>query len=175
MKEIRKRNIKRRDEVQGSILIIGVAIIAFLLFLAVPFLFQLSVEKRDTGRSSKYSAALSLAEAGVEKAIWEMNYGDISRWKGDSSLRTLTIPSFLAPEGNMIGDIEIRIREFDGERPVVESTGRVLYTSSLGGSKTARIVLERSTRVVLERSEYGWTCSFPKKQIPTPPIKRSVI
>lgn len=175
MKEIRKRNLKRGDEEQGSILIVGLAIIAFLLFLGVPFLFQLSTEKWEAEKSSKYSAALSLAEAGVEKAVWEMNYGDISSWKGDSSLRTMTISSFKAPEGNAIGDIEIRIRNLDGENPVVESKGRVAYTGSLGGRKTARVVLERSTRMVLERSESGWTCSFPKEKIPATPIERSAI
>ena len=173
MKEIRIK--LRRGQKEGSILIVGMTIISFLLFLAVPFLFQLSPENKVTDKSANYLAALSLAEAGVERAIWEMNHGDISIWKGDSNLRRLTISSIQAPEGNVIGDIEIRVEEPDGENPVVKSTGRVAYTSALGGGKTARIVLERSARVALERSGYSWICSFPERQITAAPVEGSII
>lgn len=173
MKEIRIK--LKRGHKEGSILIIGVALVAFLLFLAVPHLFQLSPENKVTDKSSSYSAALSLAEAGVKRAIWEKNYGDISSWKGDSRLRTLTISSIQDPQGNGIGDIEIRVEEPDGENPVVKATGRVAYTESFRGDKTARVVLERTTRVVLNKSGNNWVCSFPKKQIHTPLKERSTI
>ena len=91
MKEIGKEYLKRKNEEQGFVLIVGMLVMAVLLLLAIPFLYQLSFENKLTNKSYKSSAALSLAEAGVERAIWELNYGDIRTWAGDSSLRTMAI------------------------------------------------------------------------------------
>ncbi len=62
-----------------------------MLGLALPFLFKLTGQFRITERSYKGSAAMNLAEAGVERAIWEMNYGDISTWSGDLLKRSLNL------------------------------------------------------------------------------------
>ena len=142
MKEIGKEYLKRRNEEQGFVLVVGMLVMAVLLLLAVPFLYQLSFENRLTTKSYKSSAALSLAEAGVERAIWELNYGDISTWDGDSSLRTMTISSLQTPDGNVIGDIEIRVENPDGDNPVVSSSGRVALVESRVLYKCARVVLE---------------------------------
>jgi len=141
VKEI-KKDFKRRNEEQGFVLIVGMVVMSFLLLLAIPFLYQLSFENKLTNKSYKSSAALSLAEAGVERAIWELNYGDISTWAGDISLRTMTISSFQTPDGNVIGDIEIRVEDPDGDNPVVSSLGTVALVESRVLSKCARVVLE---------------------------------
>ncbi len=183
--EIRKKKLKRKHEEQGSVLIVGVTTMTLLLFFALPFLFQIStdnkvtdnkvIDNKVTYKIANYSSALSLAEAGVEMALWEMNYGDISNWEGNSKFKTMAISSYKAPEGNVTGDIEIRIEEPGGENPVVKSTGRVAYISSLGGGKTARVVLERTARVELKRDGYSWVCSFPKRQIRAVRAERSII
>ena len=142
MKNIKIRIRLKKGENEGSILIIGVIIMAFLLLLAAPFLLQTSVENRLMDKSYRSSAALSLAEAGIERAIWELNYGDISTWDGDSSLRTMTISSLQASGGNVIGDIEIRVEDPDGDNPVVSSSGRVALVESRVLYKGARVVLE---------------------------------
>lgn len=161
----------RRD---GSILIMGMTALAFLLVFAVPHLFQQSPVNKVTDKSANYSAALSLAEVGVERVIWELNYGDISTWKGDSTLRTLTISSYQAPASEVIGDIEIMVEDPEGENPRVKSTGRVAYSSPLAEGRTARVYLERTSRVGLERSGYDWVCSsFPQKQIPAARVQGS--
>ena len=141
-KSVISRSLKSKDEEQGFVLVVGVIVMAVLLLLAVPFLYQLSFENRLTNKSYKSSAAISLAEAGVERAIWELNYGDISTWDGDSSLRTMTISSFQTPDGNVIGDIEIRVDDLDGDNPVVSSSGRVAFVESRVLYKCARVVLE---------------------------------
>ncbi len=142
MNKMRNKDIKSKHKEQGFTLIIGVIIMAFLLLLAAPFLFQTSFENRLTAKSYKSSVALSLAEAGVERAIWELNYVDISSWSGDSSLRTMTISSLQASGGDVIGDIEIRIEDPDGDNPVVSSSGRVALVESRVLHKCARVVLE---------------------------------
>ncbi len=144
MKEARTKNRKRGNKEQGFILVVSVLIITCLLLPTLPFLFQLSVDLRLTEKSYKAVAAFSLAEAGVERAIWELNYGDISSWSGDESLRTMTISSFNTPDGNVIGDIEVRIENPGTDNPVVEATGSVDYIRSHTVTKTARVVLEKS-------------------------------
>lgn len=144
VKEARNKNLKRGNKEQGFILVIGVLIITLLLLPALPFLFQLSTDFRLTEKSYKSVAAFSLAEAGVERALWELNYGDISTWSGDESLRAMTISSFDTPDGNMIGDIEIRVENPGADNPVVEATGNVSYIVSHAVTKTVRVVLERS-------------------------------
>jgi len=141
MNKTGSKSDRSKYEEQGFILVVGVIVMAFLLLLALPFLFQLSAEYRLTNKTYKSSAALSLAEAGVERAIWELNYGDISSWSGDSSLRTMTISSFQAAEGNVIGDVEIKVEEPDADDPVVESTGRVSYVGAQEVGRTVRSVL----------------------------------
>jgi len=57
-----------------------------------------------------------LAEASGEKAIWELNYGDISSWDLDeeAGLWILTISDFETSGGNIIGDIEISVEDPEG-------------------------------------------------------------
>lgn len=141
-RNLKSKSVEAKHEEQGFVLIVGMIVMAVLLLLAVPFLYQLSFENKLTNKSFKSSAALSLAEAGVERAIWELNYGDISTWAGDSSLRTMTISSFQTPDGNVIGDIEVRVEDPDGDNPVVSSSGRVALVESRVLSKCARVVLE---------------------------------
>jgi len=142
VKEIIKKDLKRKNEEKGFVLVVGMLVMAVLLLLAVPFLYQLSFENKLTNKSYKSSAALSLAEAGVERAIWELNYGDITTWAGDSALRTMTISSFQTPDGNVMGDIEIKVEDHDGDNPVVSSLGSVALVESRVLFKCARVVLE---------------------------------
>jgi hypothetical protein len=44
-----------------------------MVIVALPFVFKFSSQFRTTERSYKSLAALNLAEAGVERAIWELN------------------------------------------------------------------------------------------------------
>jgi len=141
MRKKKGEDIRKREKERGSVLVIGVLIMTLFLFMTVPFLFQLSTENRLSEKSYRSLAAISLAEAGVERAIWELNYGDISTWSGDSTLRTMDISSFQAAGENVIGDIEIKITGPEGENPVVEATGSVLHIGSEEITGTIRVVL----------------------------------
>jgi hypothetical protein len=142
-KSVISRNLKSRidkskNEEKGFVLIVGLIVMMVLLLLAVPFLYQLSFENRLTTKSYKSSAALSLAEAGVERTIWELNYGDISSWTGDDTLRTMGISSFQAAGGNVIGDVGIRVVDPTADHPIVESRGTVPYVGAQEVIRTVR-------------------------------------
>ena len=128
----------RSNKEQGFVLIVGLVVMGVLLLLAIPFLYHVSFENKLTTKTYKSSAAMSLAEAGVDRAIWELNYGDISGWTGDDTLRTMDISSFQAAGGNVIGDVGIRIVDPTADHPIVESRGTVSYVGDLEVIRTVR-------------------------------------
>jgi hypothetical protein len=133
-----QKKIKKSKQEEGMILVIGVVIMTCMLLLVLPFLFQLTAENRLTDKSFKSSTALSLAEAGIERAIWELNFGDITTWDGDSALRTLNILSFQTPTGVVMGDIEIKVYNPESKQPLVESQGKVSFSDQAFMAKAAR-------------------------------------
>ncbi len=143
MRNMRNRSFKKPED-QGFILIFAVIIMTFLLLLAVPFLFQQSNEQKLTEKSFKSLAASSLAEAGVERAIWELNNGNISNWEGNYLQRTLTISNFQASGGDVVGDIEIEVMYPYEGYPVIEAAGKVAFVGQLPVSRLTRVVLKSS-------------------------------
>lgn len=141
--EREKKRLKGKHEEKGFVLILGIIVMAFLLLLMAPFLFQLTNQHRSTERSSRYITAFSLAEAGVERAIWELNHGDITSWDGDNSARILNISDFQSSEGNVVGNIAIKIINPDSENPVIEATGKVAGAAPVKTMRTAQVVLKR--------------------------------
>jgi hypothetical protein len=137
-RNLESKGVEGRHKEQGFVLVIGVVVMAVLLLLAIPFLYQISFENKLTTKSYKSSAAMSLAEAGVDRAIWELNYGDISGWTGDDTLRTMAISSFQAAGGNVIGDVGIRVVDPTADHPIVESKGTVLYVGDKEVAWTVR-------------------------------------
>jgi hypothetical protein len=136
-RNLKSKSVEAKHEEHGFVLVVGMIVMVVLLLLAVPFLYQLSFENKLTNKSYKSSAALSLAEAGVDRAIWELNYGDISSWTGDDTLRTMGISSFQAAGGNVIGDVGIKVVDPTADHPIVESKGTVSY---VGAQKIVRTV-----------------------------------
>ena len=128
---------------RGIVLIVTLVLMVVMLILAMPFLFKLSAQYRSTDKSFKSLAAINLAEAGVERAIWELNHRDISTWDGDSNVRSLTISSFQTSCGADVGDITISVTAPDSDNPEIESTGQITMAAGLAISKTVRVALER--------------------------------
>lgn len=128
---------------RGTALAISLMITLGLLILSMPFLTKLSGQYRATENTYRSLAALNLAEAGLERAIWELNFGDISSWNGDDQMRTCSFASIQAPEGGVIGDILISVASPAGNNPIVEATGQIGLSEGIFYSKTARVVLKK--------------------------------
>ena len=137
-KKVRKHHPKER----GAVLIITILVALMMLLLAMPFLTKLSGQYRVTEKSYRQLAALNLAEAGVERAIWELNHGNITYWEGDDNLRTMTISSFQASGGTEVGDIVIEAFGLGSDNPIIQSTGRVPHIGTATVDKTIRVMLE---------------------------------
>ncbi len=68
---------------RGAALFLTLLTSILMLIIVMPFLFSLSGRFRVTEKSFRTMVAANLAEAGVERAIWELNYGNISQWSGN--------------------------------------------------------------------------------------------
>ena len=127
---------------KGTILIVTLFVTCALIILAVPSLFKLLSYYSLTEKSHKSLAAIHLAEAGIERAIWELNYGDILTWAGTSQTRSFAIESFQPYAGGGDGDIDVVVVDPSGQNPVIESVGRIAYQPPRRIEKKVRVVLE---------------------------------
>ncbi len=128
---------------KGSALIISILLIVLIMLFIIPFLIKVSGNYSGAERSYGSLAALNLAEAGVEMAIWELNFGDVSSWSGDDNERTKSISSFQTSIGDVIGDIEIRIQNPTVNTPLIQATGRYPLRGNLTLDKTIHVSMDR--------------------------------
>lgn len=155
MEEKFRRIEKKKREEQGVMLVLALIVSFVMLIVAVPFIFKLSAQYRNAERSYKTLAALNLAEAGVERAIWELNHGDISSWNGDDQLRSLDISSFQTSGGTAIGDIDVILINPESDNPFIEATGKVPYIDDLTVVKKIRVVLEKTKPSLFDFGLFG--------------------
>lgn len=150
MKRKLRGTVIQRDCERGGILVVAVVVILAMLIMAIPFLFKLSGQWRSTERSSRSTAAFNLAEAGIDKVLWEMNsdyaVGDPVPFVYDGGVGTATLPGMTAAGGAVVGDIDLRIGPLSGTEPPrqpLEGTGHVVHIADRLVDRTARVVLER--------------------------------
>ncbi len=130
----------RRHE-QGMVLILALLISVLMAILAIPYMSKLSGRFKTSERIADTLAARYLAEAGVERAIWELNYGNITTWSGSSSQRTMTMSSVQSSGGAVIGNISIVVNDPAGAAPTIDATGSVVHTGSATINKTIRVIV----------------------------------
>jgi hypothetical protein len=135
-----------RPWTRGAALFYALLVSVLMLVIVIPFLFSLSSRFRVTEKSYKAVAATNLAEAGLERAIWELNYGDITLWNGDPTARTLTLSSVQAAGGTVVGNIDIEVQNPAGDYPVIISTGTVPWPGGLGYAKRIRARLKHGIK-----------------------------
>jgi type II secretory pathway pseudopilin PulG len=75
---------------RGSILIVAIMVVMVMLIITIPFLVKLSGQSRSTERAYRALSAFNLAEAGAERALWELNLN-------------FSNPEIVDPEGRIIG------------------------------------------------------------------------
>lgn len=126
-----------------------------MLGLALPFLFKLTGQFRITERSHKGLTAMNLAEAGVERAIWELNYGDVSTWSGDLLKRSLALTSVQTADGLVVGNVEIEIQNPASDNPFVTAKGIVPWIGGVGLEKTVRVDLGHKTQSYFNFGIFG--------------------
>jgi len=142
--------LKRHRE-QGAILAVAIIILTVLLLIAIPLLIRVSSQFRTAEKFYKSVAAVNLAEAGVERAIWELKNGLISPWQLFFGTNGVTLKTNINgfPEGRPIGNIEISVVP-SFPSLVVEGTGRVPWSGKQTIDRTVRVVLDMRSRSIFE-------------------------
>lgn len=151
--------LKRKVSERGGILIVATLVIVVMLIIAIPFLFKLSAQWRSTERSYRAQAAFNLAEAGVDKVMWEINLDwmdtpydptqDPERinWSVDGT--TGSIDNIRSADSQVTGDVAITLGEDPdpgGMAPVtrpLESAGMVAFIANRTVDRTVRVILEK--------------------------------
>ena len=65
-----------KKNLRGFALITSVLIISILIPLVIAYIARVTAEYRFTSKFYNSIAAFNLAEAGIERALWEINYND---------------------------------------------------------------------------------------------------
>lgn len=126
-----------------------------MLTIVMPFLFSLSTRFRVTEKSFKSMAAMNLAEAGIERAIWELNYGNISLWSGNLLARTLSLPSVQAANGEVAGDVDIEVQNPAADTPIIIATGTVPWNGNLSFERRLRVRLKHGIKSYFDFGVFG--------------------
>jgi hypothetical protein len=127
---------------KGIALIAVLIIVVLLLGLIGTFLYLITNARLLNARYDENLIALSLAEAGVDYAIWELNFSGADftseeGWSGTTT-KSKTITNFKDSEGTVYGDIYIEVQGLGSEPVTVISKG-ILPSSLLGHAVTRKI------------------------------------
>ena len=136
----------RNKNQKGAVLIFSLIVVSALLVLSGAYLSMIISENRLVSRSYNSTVAINLAEAGVERAIWELihsggDFLDSEGWSGTDS-KTIS-DSLQTAEGNTIGEYAITVTYLSGSNPEIEATGFVPNQSSPKARRSVKVVLEK--------------------------------
>jgi Tfp pilus assembly protein PilX len=150
-----KNNCLFSPKEKGAALFFSLLIGVVMVGLALPFLFKMNSQFHITEKSYKSLSALNLAEAGVERAIWELNFGDISTWSGNLLERNLTLTSVQTAQGFVIGSIDITVLNPASDYPLVMSKGIVPWRGDLSIEKSLCVSLTHGTESYFNFAVFG--------------------
>jgi len=155
MNSKRKKLPVARPWNRGAALFFTLLVAVLMLTIVMPFLFSLSNRFRVTEKSFKSMTAANLAEAGIERAIWELNYGNISLWSGNLLARTLSLPSVQAANGEIAGDIDIEVHNPAADTPIIIAVGTVPWNGDLSFERRIRVRLKHGIKSYFDFGVFG--------------------
>ncbi len=137
---------------------VATLIVVVMVIMAIPFLFKLSAQYRSSERGARALRAFNLAEAGVDKVMWNINLDwtnpydpalDPERivWSLDHT--TGTISDISAADAEITGDVAVTLGldpdpgGFDPVTRPLESMGMVGFIADRTVDRTVRVILEK--------------------------------
>jgi len=156
-----KKAKKDRRHEKGAVLSIAILVGVVLLIMAVPFFFKLSGQYRSTDRSVKALSAFNLAEAGVDRALYEIsNYSYLPWVVFEDGSQTATIAGLQTADGTQVGDVDISFSPLVSDFRVLTSTGRIDYFNEEEVTRTVVVNLEKHLRSIFDfgifADDYIW-------------------
>lgn len=131
---------------RGFALVTALLIIAVLIVIVIACMARLFVEYRLASKFYDSTAAFNLAEAGIERALWEICYNNssfsgASGWTTDIQGNHIISPTiFQTSAGTTIGYYDVTAGiSADGMTATVTSTGYVPRTTSPSEQRTIKV------------------------------------
>ncbi len=149
---------KAKPHERGNVLVIATLVVVVMALMAIPFLFKLSGQQRSAERAARALAAFNLAEAGVDKAAWEINMDwtdpydpalDPERISWSLDRTNGAIDDIHSSDDQVIGDVSFSLSpdpDPSGTMPStrsLDSTGMVGFIADNTVDRTVRVTLEK--------------------------------
>jgi Tfp pilus assembly protein PilX len=139
---------------RGSVILATLIIALAATVLCGSFLALVLSEQRASARSLRYNAALNLAEAGIEQALYDLNNDHISStygWTtvtGTSTFYKKSLSPSSSLGGGASGSIRVIIDNYSAggsTMPEIVSEGMVTHPQAAAVSKQIRVKLKKSS------------------------------
>ena len=140
--------VRKSDHERGMILVVAMIVVVVMLIMATPFLFKLGAQNRTTEKSYRSLAAFDLAEAGVDRALWEMNQpydvtgGIVSVDENGNGTIVLTNEAVGDRTGTIQGTITTNLGVEPNVRTIL-STGGIPHIAGQPVTRTVSVNLEK--------------------------------
>ncbi|MDP3790517.1 MAG: hypothetical protein Q8R38_00520 [Candidatus Omnitrophota bacterium] len=127
----------RSKKNKGVVLITTILIASILIIIAIPYISRVASEYRLMSKMYKSTLALNLAEAGIERAIWEICYNnsDFSGWvySNEANIQTWAISNaaFKNTAGKTVGYYDLAV-----SLPVGTTTRTIVSTAYVPGKSS---------------------------------------
>jgi hypothetical protein len=158
---IREKVVLYKNKNQrGAVLILSFIVTTALLILLGGHMSMVISEDRMTSRSYSSTVAINLAEAGVERAIWELNYGggDFLVSEGWSGTNPKIMTDTLQTAGGVtIGEYTVTVTDPTGPNPEIETTGFAPNQSLPEGQRAVKVNLVPASDSPFTHAAYGKT------------------
>ena len=134
---------RENNKQKGFVLITALLTASILLILTIPYVSRVATEHKLTQKMYSATAAFDLAEAAVERALWEVNWNNsaFTGYTQNGNIYTLSVNSFATSTGQVIGDYDISATvSADGSSVTVTSTGYVPNRTVKDGKRVIKVV-----------------------------------
>lgn len=149
---------KLRSE-KGSILVAALIVTTILALVMGAYSARLISDYRMTDKSYHMSAAMSLAEAGVEHSLAELNYGDgtFTGWLSPDggSTQVVTVPSFTTSAGDVCGAYIATITNSGTDNPEIVTVGYSPALVNFRSKKSVKVALIRVEKSLFNMAIFG--------------------
>lgn len=144
---------------KGSILVAALVVAATLVLVIGAYSARLIADYRMTDKAYHMSAAMNLAEAGLQHAVSELNYGDgsFTGWTASNSGATqeITDASFTSQDGSVCGGYNVIITGANADDVTVVTIGYSPSIADFRSKKSIKAGLIRVEKSVFNMAVFG--------------------
>lgn len=144
---------------RGSILVAALLVASTILLVIGAYSARLISDYRMTDKAYHMSAAMNLAEAGLQHAVSELNYGDgsFAGWTASDGGATqeITVPSFTTPDGSICGGYNIIVTGANTDDVTVVTIGYSPAIVDFRSKKSIKAGLIRVEKSVFNMAVFG--------------------